>query len=160
MNGRLQFKHVDKRYESLDQIKEAIELSIDRAERLGGMNELIPLYGEPVVFRYGEGDDVHLVLGVGSVAGLPNREFGEDRAPEYSLIDFDALNGGIENLDAVSGAVENVITGLGFDPEDGRYDDDADPTHMKHLEYFEGEDQNIVNYIYILHEKLKETKTY
>lgn len=160
MNERLQFKHDYTIYGSLEEIKRNLDYSIGQAKQSGGtMNALIPMLGEPVVFRYESDGALHLVLGVGKVEtiGAKNDEarIAADY-PSYVLLDLDALNESMDATSETEKAIENIVNGLGFEP-DGSFDADKDPTHIMHKEYFEGEDAVIVNYIAILHDKLKET---
>ena len=160
MEGRLQFKHDFTIYSGLTELKDSLNYSIRVAKNTpdGSLNHFIPILGEPVVFRYRDANGVHLVLGVGKTQSLPTEEDPSVDA-EYSLIDFDALNNGLGDISTIYDDIKDVVDSLGIGTN-GKVDEnweDKDPDHVKHKAYFEGEDANLLNYITILHDKIKES---
>lgn len=96
MKNRLQFKHDYTLYASKEALVEMINAKIDPP--IGEADEkFVPLFGEPVVFRYQDADDAtksHLALFIG--------KNGLDEASttkyEYILIDIDGIENDIVGL--------------------------------------------------------------
>ena len=167
MEGRLQFKHDYNIYKSKEEIQgflDSIFLAYGNAdgENREALRKFMPIIGEPVVFRYKNSGDTtpHLVLGVGVTQSLaPESAYDApldgNIPPKYALIDFEAINGGLQNIDNIFGTIDNLIDGLGFE-DSGAFNADKDENgHIMRGRYFEGEDANVVNYIKILHDELK-----
>lgn len=166
MEGRLQFKHDYNIYKSKEEIQgflDNIFLAYGNTDGKSreALRKFMPIIGEPVVFRYKNSGDTapHLVLGVGVTQSLApesayDAPLDENISPKYAIIDFDAINDGLGDIEDIFGNIEDLIEALGFK---GKDDFDKDPDHLSHREFFEGEDATVFNYIKILHDKIKES---
>lgn len=161
MEGRLQFKHDPTVYGSKAEIEGYINGAINRYLRTGNeaLEKFVPILGEPVVYRYKSAEEElpHLVLGIGltqSVAEPNGAEIETEFTPTYSLLDFDSLENGLEDIDGIFEEIKNIVNGLGFD-EEGNFNPDSHPEHWGDEKYFNGEEKTISNYIRILRNEVE-----